>query len=90
MIELVNTYKARLESIEQLNVYDKTWEWRNDYMGLTGTLHIYIDSQRNINPHFMCFSYDESFINTSYGTLKYNNKRIVLTTSNSKYIFIMV
>ena len=88
MAELIKIQYGRVVSVEPRNpsVISQAWNWRKEFEGFCGVMHIY-QSQRNYpGKHFIViYDIEQNHLKTGAGDLTDNGKRITLTTKNSIY-----
>ena len=90
MTELIKIQYGRVVSVEPRNpsVISQAWNWRKEFEGFCGVMHIYQSQRKNPGKHFIViYDIEQNHLKTSAGDLTDNGNRITLTTKNSIYTF---
>lgn len=92
MAKVIKTFEsATLVSVEKLDdrlTYE--WDWRCQFVGCKGTLYIGESQHKRPGERFIMLTDNKDFkLTTGYGKIKQNEEHLMITTKNSRYIFII-
>ena len=69
---------------------DRVWDWRLGYIGKPGCLSVWESERKHPGQRFLCLncrSTDE--LKTGFGAITEDGGRLSITTTHSKYIFLI-
>lgn len=90
MAKLIRKHFGKVVSVEPTapSDIDSEWSWRKAYEGFYGIMHVYQSRHRFPGEYFIViYDIELNYLKIGVGELKYEDKRILLTTRNSKYTF---
>lgn len=90
MAKLIRKHFGKVVSVEPTapSDIDRKWSWHKAYEGFYGIIHVYQSRHRFPGKYFIViYDIELNYLKIGVGELKYEDKRILLTTRNSKYTF---